>query len=314
MNKSTRIPPITPLRFIPANKELPEGMNTWPFDQGFFYQHIKKYFQQKANYNQKFTLKDKVVVYCDSLAPLIDIYIVDDNGAWVADVATSLVYVAAIVGNTDSYYGQQYYSFAKDFTFEGLTLPEGFYFVVIKTKYAGDAEPDVDTHFVSECIHVKASWPTTALIQYANDINNYDVIFEAGGFLFVPWQFRAEMIIDEDPASSDVVFENQNYELESLQSVPYRVAELIVGGAGVPTWVLDKINRILACTTFAIDNVQYKKEVDAKWTFKKAENSALKSGRIMLRDNPDTPAWEFNNGDTPDYFSIHDVTYDSTYD
>lgn len=315
-NKAARFPPLNTLRFIPANKDLPENYNTWQFDRGFFYQHIKKYFQQKVFYPQKVQKKDVITIYFDCLAAGgVDIVILDEYSNTVATVVSGLTYTHSALGNNDAYFNSQYYTYIYQFVVEDILTDDGFYWVAVQATYAADPEPLNDTIFISECIALKnEGWDKTMLFEYSNDDNDYDVIWFASGTPR-PWGFRVEAYIDIEPGGKEVAFEDMFYMVEKLQSIPYRVGELTVGGeGGVPPWVLDKVNRILACDTFRIEGTVWEKEVNANWSVKKAENNPMKAGTIKLRDNPEVSEWEFNNSDDDRTFRIHDDTYDDTHD
>lgn len=314
LNKSARFPPTQSLRFIPANKDLPSGYNTWPFDQGFFYEHIRTFYQQPTNYCQKVNLLDEIMIYFDCLATSVNIHILDPKSNIVTTLVTGLVYTHSAIGNLDSYYGNQYYTFIFPFTPADIpAMVAGYYYVLVEAVYAGDTDPTHDTMYVSECIHARSNWDKTMKLTYTNDTNDYDVFWEPSGTP-TPWSFRCEMAMDIDPASHDISFENMFWMVEKLQSIPFRVGELMVGGEqGVPPWVLDKVNRILSLDTFTIDGVLWKKETNASWSFKKADNYPMKMGSIKLRDNPENSEWEFNNAGV-DTFRFHEDAFDDSFD
>jgi len=314
-DKSARIPPLNPLRFIPANDTIPGGYNTWPFDRGFFRQQIKTFYQQPADYVQKFNRGDNIFIYFDSLGPRYSLFILDAKGNKVATLEENAIYNNAISGNVDSYFGGQYHTYYKAFNFSGLDLADGYYYVLIQTIYADDDNPDDNTYFVSECFCIRDKWEQTMFLEYANSqgIESYDIYWMES--LPIPLGLRCEMVLDIDIAMHDTLFENMFYQMEKLQSVPYRVADLVIGGAsGVPIWMLDKINRAIACDTFTLDGVQWQKESGAAWSFKRADNYPMKVGAIKLRDNPENPEWEFNNAGNSGAFRIHDDTFDDTHD
>lgn len=314
-NKAARIPPLNSLRFIPANTSLPAGYNTWPFDQGFFYQQIKPFIQSPTNYCQKVLSSDTISIYLDCLAKKINISILDDKGNTVAAIATNMVYNYSMAANVDSHFGDQFYTFIKQFTPASIPLANGYYYVLIEALYVDDDDPLLSTMYISECIHVRDSgWSKTMLLEYTNSQNDYDILFE-GGDTPNPFAFRVEAYIDIDPGGFSLAFEDMLHQVTKLDEEPYRVAELAIGGsAGVPPYFLDKVNRALACDSFKADGVQWQKEPNAKWNVKKLDNYAMKAATITLRDNPAVSAWEYNNSDDPATFRIHDDTADDTHD
>lgn len=318
INKMSSIPPLNPLRFIPANADLPTGYNTWAFDQGFFWQHIRKFFQTPVNYYQKVILTQKITIYFDTLATQSKVLILNSKGDTIFDSGI-IVYTDSTLGNVDSYFGDQYYTYIYQFHPIDIPLDEGFYYVLRQDIYHDslgnpDPNPLINTLFVSECIQVRAQWEKTLLFQYWNSENDYDVLWEPTSTP-TPWELRVEADIDIDPGGHAVAFEDMFYQMQKLQDEPFRVGALTIGGeGGVPPWMLDKVNRILACSNFLIDGVQWQKEQNANWSFKKAIDYPMKSATIILRDNPDLPEWEYGNQSDPLIFRIHTDVYDDTHD
>ena len=313
LNKAYSIPPLNTLRFIPANKVLPVGYNTYPFDQGFFWQKIRTFFQTPVAYYQKILVTDAITVYFDLLATEAKILILDSTGATVFDSGV-FAYTDSAAGYVDDHFGDQFYTYVSKFTLNDLGIGDGFYYVVIQAIYAGDAEPLKDTLYVAECIQVMESWEKTILLEYANSDNDYDVFFEPASTP-VPWGFRVEGDIEMLPAGHTVEFEDMFYQMQKLQDVPYRIGNLTIGGeGGVPVWVHDKVNRILSCDTFTIDGVVWKKETGSTWSWKKADNYPMLAATITLRDNPEQSEWQGNNSDDPGTFIIHDDVFDDTHD
>ena len=313
LNKSTRIPPLNSLRFIPANKSLPTGYNTFPFDTGFFYQHIREFYQTPTNYFQKITNTDQITIYADSLATTINILLLDPQSNTLATLVSGLAYTDSLVGNVDSYFGDQYYTFIYQF-FAGDVIPsDGFYYVLIQAVYPGDADPLTDTMFVTECLQMKyGGWPKTMLFEYSNDENDYDVLWEPASTP-QPWAFRAEAILNIAPGGHTVAFQNLFWKNEKLQDIRYRVATLFVGGDGIPDWIWEKLDFILACDTFTINGERWFKEPGANWTVKESDNFPMKSLSIKLMNDPSVSGWEYNNAG-PSTFRFHDDYHDDSFD
>jgi hypothetical protein len=246
----------------------------------------------------------------------MDLYILNDSGTIVATLGTGIGYNYSASGNLDPDFGEQYYTFIAEFAFDGL-LPEGFYYVVAQFVYSGDTDPDTNTIYVSECIQVAENWENTILVEYGNDYQNIQGVIWQGADTPPLWSIRVEGYLDIDPAVHNMVFENMFYMTETLQAIPYRVGELIVGqAAGVPKWMVDKLNRIFCLSTFQIEGVTWKLDVDSKWKWGKTGNKAwaMQTGAIMLRDNPERDPWITSNVHDSLRDRIHDETYDITYD
>ena len=329
LNKSCRFPVLNTLRFIAANDSLATGYNTWSFDRAFFTQKIQKYFQVPVTYHQKSLDSDTITIYFDSLATSSNIYIVKatagvkDDVTIVATISSAMAYTDSVVGNVDPDYGQQYYTFIKSFHFSDYSLADGFYYVIVENIYAGDTAPLINTLFVTECIQLRTNsdtfdnqWPKTVLFEYAQTVNANDVIW-ASSATPSPWAFRCECYLDIDPVFHDVVFENFGYKSTTLQSIPYLLTEMIVGGdAGVPVWVIDKVTCILTCMvsgSVTIDGVQWFKEPGANWSMKKYDSTLMKAGTIKLRSNPQSSRGVFSNAGAAT-FRFHDSTFDPYFD
>jgi hypothetical protein len=314
MQKATRIPAINPVRFIPGNDSLPASYNRWPFDRGFFYEQIRHY-QTKLDYEQKFNDGDRITVYFDTLATEgVIIHVLDDKGVEVTSLGSNIAPLTAdyiLAGNvfTDSAgTDYPYLTFSKSFTPNSLSVlggkKQGFYYLVIECIYiaAGDAD---SVYYVSEPIFIrKNGWKDTVLIEYTNSVNAFDVLFEQ---LFPLFRMRIEGdVVDDDMASHDTVFEDQQYQVRNLQSVPYRLYNLIIGGAaGVPAYMRDKANRALSCNRFRIDGTRYSKDASAKWKVAGAgDNYPMKAASIQLREYKLDGGTEYASGGTFDMFQI----------
>ncbi len=317
LNKSCRFPIQNSLRFIPANDALTTGYNTWPADRGFFYQHIKTFYQTNTNYNQKVLMSDEITIYLDCLADTIDILILDVRSNTVTTVTSALASAYTIAGNVDSHYGDQYNTFIYQFNPVDILGSGGFYYVLVRANYAGDADTDTNTMFVTECLHIRTDavgWPETVKIEYQNDENDYDVFWEMLRISSTaPWAFRIEAVLDIDPGSHVIQFQNMFWKNEKLQDIPFSIAEFMVGGGGIPDWAVQKMNFIMACDTFTIDGERWYKDTNAAISMKKSGDFAKKAFTIKLMNDPSASPAEYNNAG-PSTFRFHDDFMDEFHD
>jgi hypothetical protein len=129
------------------------------------------------------------------------------------------------------------------------------------------------------------------------DVKNYEyhegVVFETG----IRIQFRVEGAIKfKSPAFKDQSFEDQPLDQSLLNSIAYRIHELILGdAAGVPDYVPDIVNRLLSCTDVKIDGRQYAKNDGAKWESNELENYELRGWKIEMRPSLNRPAMVYTN-------------------
>lgn len=289
IQKSRRIPPLNPLRFIPVNYTPPEGINTYPFDKGFFHQQIRTFATDKRYYHQKVMGCDIIGVYVDSLAPSINISLLNNKGVEVHDFG-AMTAEFVLAANLDPDFGLPYKTHTKTFKPDDISLAEGEYYVLLEHLYGGSRGHADNTYDVSECIDVADEWEDTMLIKYSHNVSEFDVLFEssygAATYPIFPFYFRAEMLLwDPEHNSSDTAWEDQLNVIQQEQSIPFNLYDLTIGGnGGVPPWVTDKVNRILSCNKVLIDNVQFRKNSGASWKYEKAPGCAVRAATITLRE------------------------------
>jgi hypothetical protein len=302
--KSERIPPLNPVKFIPSADSLALGSNTFPFDQGFFKEQIRNY-QTEVDYQQKWNYNDRIVIYLDTLAPAIIIHIYNDSGKnLTSTIVASPSYVLAGNVYTRGFTDYQYNTFLASFKPSLLAAymfpsgaTSGFFYFVIEAVYvsAGDAD---SVYYTSEPQFIrKYGFPDTMLVKATNTLNNYDVLFEQLSPVF---QYRVEAdVTNFAPFFKDTVFEDQQYEVRKLQSVPYRNFTFIIGDyQGVPPYAIDKINRALSCDSFKIDGVRYVKEISNNtYNMKTADSYPMAAATMLLREYDHDAGWNFPTGE-----------------
>ena len=301
INKATRIPPLNPVRFTPANDILPAEYNTNPFDRGFFYQSIREYQNDlNMDYQQKFTNTDRIVVYFDTLAPAALITVLDSNGNPVPGAVLNLPTPSYVLpGNTYTLPGTtdelQYNTFMTSTRATDIGIDDGIYYLLMEMIYVTEGDSD-SVYYISESIFIRSTgWPGTMLVEATNTTNDYDVLFEQ---LFPVFKSRVECdITNYAPFFHDTVFEDMSYELRKLQSVPYRNFTWIVGGAaGVADYMIDKMNRYASCDTLRIDGTQYVKEISATYSMNTTANYPFKASSILLREFDHDGGWIYGGG------------------
>lgn len=130
-----------------------------------------------------------------------------------------------------------------------------------KIVYMGPLSGDVTLY--SEPFSVQVSQSGTLLYKYKNSENDFSVIFDTN----IEFNIRVEGVIEDfTPASDDIIYNDQEKNVTLLNSVPYRSWKLYVGNQpGIANWMLDKVNRALACDQKNIDGVDYEKVEGSKW-------------------------------------------------
>lgn len=280
MAKTTSIPKLNPVRFIPANDQLPQGYHTWPFDRGFFQQQIREY-QFKTRYEQKWEIKDRIPFYIDSLALSMNVRVLDESGKELY----ALGYIGPTVtldGNTAPN-GDPYNTFTYSLRPDDLGLLGGFYqriiYFVIECWYSETSS----IYFVSEPQYLQAKWGGTLLIDYTNNTNDYQVLFEQTGIVF---RMRVEAdygLWEMGGITSGYVDQHAN--MRKLQEVPVRIYQFNAGAsAGLPPYMMDKLDRIFRCDTWKIDRTQFVKDTSQKWNYTRADDNQMVGGTIQMQE------------------------------
>lgn len=285
MVRSSRFPLLNQFRFIPANDGLALGVANFPPDRGFFHQQIRSW-QAKNYYRQLSDYRDQFGIYIDSLAPEVDLWLLNDKGEVVAGPFPSFP-MATLPGNTvdigGSAYG--YNSFYMTYRLSDLftmTEVQNTYYLVLEEVYNVPGDSD-SVYQVSEPVHVsKDGWPNTRFIEATHPVNAFDVyLFETTGVKFCK-RILAELSDELAPASEDVAFEDQLHQIRTLDSTPLRIFQLIIKNA--PAYEIDKVNRFLSCKSFQIDGIRYSKDSGAKMSVTGEIEDPLRSAKIPLRE------------------------------
>jgi hypothetical protein len=122
----------------------------------------------------------------------------------------------------------------------------------------------------------------TLYLEFSNDKPYQGIKF------FVPFEgaIRIPGILKyKQTSSKDNVYEDQLLNETMINSVPYRLFTLILGGNyGVPPWFVDKIARILGCSNLSIDGRLYTKNEGAQFEPALLEGYPMAGHAIDLRD------------------------------
>lgn len=139
---------------------------------------------------------------------------------------------------------------------------------------------NMTTRYFSNPFSWKEVQEDTILLQYRNTFNDFDMIFETG----IELQFRVEGTVQLfTPRSDSVVYFNQRKNPSQLSATPYRTWSLIIGtGRGVPDWVLDLCNFIMATDTKKVDRLQFERNEGADWEVQRVDNYPLSSASIEI--------------------------------
>lgn len=240
------IAPLNPLRFV-----LPEGGR---FD-GLYGVEQANAFQRTKCYFQKWQTNDTTTVQVLSDFEFTFKIIHAATGVEALEIVPTEL-------NTDIV-GQTFkvHEVALDFS----ELLEAEYFARI--EYQNDESETVVIE--SEIFEVAEEWPGTLLFRYKNSENNFSVVFDTG----IEYNIRIEAVLaDFNPESDDIVYNDQKRNPSLLDSIPYRSFSLYAGGLeGLPPWMADKLNRVMACDIVSIDGDYYEKKEGASWEVTRAQ-------------------------------------------
>lgn len=125
-------------------------------------------------------------------------------------------------------------------------------------------------YFRSEYFEFAPIHEDTLLIEYSHDGNENEMVFVPGGDIEKQryFQLRIEGGLNSDgfsPSSKDIYYIDQPREMYLLNSVPFNVYKFTFGnGAGIPNWMVDKLNRIFGLDYVEINGTQFIKNDGAK--------------------------------------------------
>ena len=166
---------------------------------------------------------------------------------------------------------------------------DGVYYFLFSVTY------DVSHSYqeISEPITLADTHPDTMLLEYSHSENKDDMLFEQMPGLR---RIRVEgYIADFQPQSSDTVYEDQDYNLDLLDSTAYRGWTFFVGRSdnGIPDWLLDKLNRIISLNYVLFNGKQYTKaSAGAKWNKEASLTYPLYAANIEIREADNNEGFE----------------------
>lgn len=275
------IPLLNPVRFVPL------GSTAINFDSDWYYNQIRS-FETRIPYYQKWVFGDIVKLQVLSNFAPVTIDLIDCTGKSLntysfSDKPTTLINPGYTV---------------YECTFSVPTVDEGVYYFLLNAGVASPV-PGESTleRFISEPQLFSVNKENTILFEYKHHYNKFDVVFQTG----ILFGFRIEAIVGAlDPQSKDTVWEDQPLNLRTIDSIPYRHFKLTIGDAyGVPDWVVDRMNRIMSCSTVLFDGRQYTKADGAKWESNQADFYPMRGWKIDVRETNNRYSLRAENNNSP---------------
>lgn len=157
---------------------------------------------------------------------------------------------------------------------------EGMYYLQMEVGSGGDVV------LVSEQFKLSEKIENSLLIEYFHREFKDGVFFETG---FLP-SIRVPGVIKlKQPTSSNADYEDEDNNLVLLKGVGYEVEQLTVGvcdenPAGIPPYLIKKLNRIFTLSNISIDGREKVKNGDAEFEETSEADYPLSSWAIELRD------------------------------
>jgi hypothetical protein len=273
------IPYLNPVKFHKLTpdetaKYLTRHMDDWNFS------NTVPAYQIKQHYYQPFQTSDSLELQLESSFTAHTAKIVDGCGVTVQ----TLTMVQGAESASEP--GLFIYEISQSLA----AIEPGKYYITINCND--------ELVLVSEPIEIKEVHEYSIVIEYSHTQNKDGLIFETGKTL----ELRVGgHIIFKEPASKDTSYEDQSYDTTTLDSVPYRIWELYVGGStGIPPYLIDKINRILGCNSLKVEGIYFAKPEGAKLEAIVADDYTLRGWTVDLQEAENQYSLEYSNVTPPE--------------
>lgn len=230
-----RLPELNPVKMI-------DTADSFAYDKLASFEYKKRYCQK---WNKSDTIQFQFSVLTGTIA--YTLYIKDVN----SNIVKTLTIAPKTTTIVDAY---TYY----EAVYNSNDLADGIYFFVLTIS-----KPGLIKQFISEPQYILTSHENTVLIQYTNDINDFDVAFDnltyylrvEGGYLNSDYQFY----------SKDTIYKNQTFDSVLIDSIPFYTRKLSIGSSqGIPNWITKKINMIFSCNDIMVNDESVCKYEGAK--------------------------------------------------
>jgi hypothetical protein len=239
------IPFLCPVRFVDLDPvELPQ-YQTKHFDDYWFKEQLQQY-ETLVDFKQKFQTSDTIYLQFEANFASIQLQVIDCQ-------QTVLLTQAATQVRANKYMAGYY---VYEITLSLAPFSPGTIWLKLNLG--------LDSKFcISEPIEVAETWPNTILFQYNNSKYHGDVIFETG----IVFGFRCEGVIRRlDPGSERTFYRDQKLNPTTLKVRPFRAFELGIGHlAGIPDWMIDKMDWIWSCDNVLLDGKNFAVLEDSKF-------------------------------------------------
>lgn len=262
-------PRLNPVKFIPMTPTLLPQHLSRHFDD-FFFMETRLPWQQRKQFLQPWQKSDSIRLQFQSNMGPLKLSVIDVDGR-----VYSSANLSQLQQNIDE---PGMYIFQSDTALGAFD--EGVYFMRLDCGAAVDGVFPLT--LISEPLIILAIQKDTLYLGYRHRHYHGDVAFETGFAPFI--RIRATLRL-KNLSSKDSFFEDQPMDMTVLESKPFRVYELRIGGAsGIPDYLADMLNRILGCSSLTIDGKSYVKSEGAKFEENALENYPMRGWSIELRE------------------------------
>jgi hypothetical protein len=260
---------LNPVKFILYTPDTDSEYLSRHMDDFFYYETIKPW-QQRKSYYQPWMNVDTISLQFQSELNPVKISLIDIDERVYHSV--NMTMGAYVFDNPNLHI----YEISLPLT----SYDPGLYFLKIEAGPLTDGAYPVT--LISEPLEIAAVHKHTVLLEYQHYEYYNDIAFETG---FAP-ELRVRATLKyKNPTSKDTLFEDQPLNLKMLQSKPFRIWELKIGGAtGIPDYLADALNRILGCSSILIDGKPYTKSEGAKMEESTQSNYPMRGWSVELRE------------------------------
>lgn len=293
----SQFPILNTIQMVPVGIEPTDKYHQVPPDKQWFSEHIR-FDEQQVVYMQKIQLTQTVFLQLHREGNNdTELFIYDCTMQQVAEVgiANFIIYPA----DSGSVYTREdggttalaVHTWV--FSFSDYDLEEGTYYLYCPVKFYQEDVVIAERPWISEPLDVKEEHIDTVLIEVNNLTNKQDIIWRYTGygkgdfFPSVKMGLRVEGTIQDivKYTSSDNYYKEQDYEQRNASSTPWVVKRLYAGGdAGIPPYLMEKVNAYMSCDVVRIDGRRYEKDDGTEWQLGESESYPMYYGELDIRD------------------------------
>jgi hypothetical protein len=270
---------LTPVQFVQQDPPPQPWYDTKHMDNYWHAERLNKWQSVQRHYIQPWTQYDNIKIQCQSNAGIPQLRAINCNNQVMLNIT--------MTQKQQNVYEPDYFIY--EGTIDCGLLDEGIYYLEIAVGAI---------LLISEPIDVRDEHPGTLLIEYSHYKFYQNIIFETG---YAPMIRVHGLLQYKPPGSKDTLYEDQVLDIVMIQSKPFRLWDMIVGaGEPIPDWMIDKLNRVVGCSTLQIEDVLYTKNEGAKWELNDVVGyGALSTYTIELREaiNADSKIFDPNVAD-----------------